>query len=81
MPEDGEGEQLVKNAAKVVAAANVADSHATKIDNPEPFAARGRLADPAQAALSIMPSCTTAACPRGQPLSDHFHEAHGGLRQ
>ena len=81
MPEDGEGDHLVKNAAELVAAANVADDHVIGIDNPEPFVVRGRLADLAQAAQSIMPSCTAAACPLGQPLSGHVHEAHDGLRQ
>ena len=55
VPEDGEGDHLVKNAAELVAAANVADDHVTGIDNPEPFVVRGRLADLAQAAQSIMP--------------------------
>ena len=54
MPEDVEGDHLVKNAAELVAATHVADSHEVDIDHAEPFVARGRLAGLAQAAQSIM---------------------------
>ena len=55
MPEDGEGDHLVKDAAEMVAATHVADSHEVVIEHPEPFVERGRLAGLAQAAQSIMP--------------------------
>ena len=54
MPEDGEGDHLVKNEAEMVAATHVADGHEVGIDRAEPFVARGRLADHAPAAQSIM---------------------------
>ena len=54
MPEDVEGDHLVKNAAELVAATHVADGHEVGIDHAEPFVARGRLAGLAQAAQSIM---------------------------
>ena len=53
MPEDGEGDHLVKNAAELVAATHVADGHEVGIDHAEPFVARGRLSDLAPAAQSI----------------------------
>ena len=43
---------LVKNAAELMAATQVADGHEVGIDHAEPFVARGRLADLAQAAQS-----------------------------
>ena len=46
-------DHLVKNAADLVAATHVADGRMTGIDHAEPFVARGRLADLAQAAQSI----------------------------
>ena len=45
----------MKNAADLVAATHVADDHVTDVEHAEPFVARGRLADLAQAAQSIMP--------------------------
>ena len=40
---------LVKNAAELMAAIHVADGHEVGIDHAEPFVARGRPADHAQA--------------------------------
>ena len=54
LPDDGEGDHIVKNAAELVAAAHVAVGHVVDIDHAEPFVARGRLAGLAQAAQSIM---------------------------
>ena len=53
MPEAGEGDHLVKNAAEMVAATHVADGHEVGIDHAELFVARGRLSDLAPAAQSI----------------------------
>ena len=54
--EDADVDHLVKNAADLVAATHVADGLMTGIDHAEPFVARGRLADLAQAAqTSVAP--------------------------
>ena len=53
--DDGEDDHLVKDAAKLVAAAHVADRHMVGIDHAGQFDARLRLAGLAQAAQSIMP--------------------------
>ena len=53
MPEDGEGDHLVKNAAELVAATHMADGHDVGIDHAGPIHARVRLEDLAQAAQSI----------------------------
>ena len=53
MPDDGEGDHLVTNAAELVAAAHAADGHVAGIDHAEPFVARGHLSDLAPAAQSI----------------------------
>ena len=50
--EDADVDHLVKNAADLVAATHLADDHMTDVDHSEPFVARGRLADLAQAAQS-----------------------------
>ena len=50
--EDADVDHLVKNAVDLVAATHVADGHVTDVDHAEPFVARGRLADHAQAAQS-----------------------------
>ena len=42
----------MKNTAELVAATHVADGHVISIDHAEPFVARSRLADHAQAAQS-----------------------------
>ena len=53
MPEDVEGDHLVKNAAELVAATHVADGHEVGIDRAGPIHRQVRLADLAQAAQSI----------------------------
>ena len=54
MLEDGEGDHLVKNEAEMVADTHVADGHEVGFDHAEPFVDRGRFADHAPAAQSIM---------------------------
>ena len=53
MPEDGEGDNLVKNVAELVDATRVADGRMAAINHAEPFVARGRLSDLVPAAQSI----------------------------
>ena len=50
MPEDANKDQLVKNAAELVAATHVADDRHVGGDHAQPFVARGQLAHHAQAA-------------------------------
>ena len=54
VPEDAEGDHLVKNAAELVAATHVADGYKVGIDHAEPIHVQVRLADLAQVAQSIM---------------------------
>ena len=50
VPEDANNDQLVKNAAELVAATHVADGRHVGGDHAQPFVARGQLAHHAQAA-------------------------------
>ena len=61
MPEVAEGDHLVKNTAELVADTHVADGHVISIDHAEPFVARSRLADHAQADQSSQSICMAAA--------------------
>ena len=53
MPEDGEGDHLVKNAAELVAATHVADDHDVGIDHAGRLGSRLSLVALAQATQSI----------------------------
>ena len=61
MPEDGEGDHLVKNAAEIVAATHVADGRVTGTDHTEQLAHLCALLIMRKLAQSIQSICTAAA--------------------
>ena len=72
---------IVQDAGEMEAAAHICDRHVVRIDHADPFGARARLADHAQAAQSMQSS----SAPRrtghvDSLLSEHVHGAGARLR-
>ena len=65
MPEDDQGDHLVKNAAEMVAALHVADGHVTSTDHAEQLAHLCALQIMRKLAQSIQSICTAAAVTTG----------------